>query len=410
MIEAKKHTIELSIVIVSYNARAFLNLCLHTVQKATVGIQHELFVVDNASADGTVEMIQQNFPDVILIANSKNQGFSAANNQAIAMARGQYIVLLNPDTLIGEHTFQTIINFYKTHPQTGGIGFKMIDGSGRYLRESKRGLPTPYSSFCKLFGLTRLFPESRRFAQYYHGHLDPNSQHPVDILPGAFLAFQKKHINPANALDDTFFMYGEDIDFSYRLKRNTNGNIYLGNCTLVHFKGESTPLKAHMVYHFYKSMWLFYRIHFHNQYSHFTRWLVYTGINLATAISLFTLPIRKLKNKANNTRPIQYHNVLFCTKQHSSLTKQLSLHFKDCDHFKNISSIDELNNQCNVLRPHTLLIFDLNSWETSKIIQTMEELNEVNFAFLSPDYSFLLSSPSSTGKGQIMQLNLPTFA
>ena len=188
---------DLSIIIVNYNVRYFLEQCLHSVQQAITRLQEEgyeaeVFVVDNNSVDGSVSEVRKKFPDVRLIENSENAGFSKANNQAIKLAAGRYVLLLNPDTVVEEDTFSLCTDFMDTHPDAGALGVKMIDGKGAFLPESKRSLPTPEISFYKMFGLSSLFPKSRRFGQYNLGYLDKNSTHIVDVLAGAFMFLRKE--------------------------------------------------------------------------------------------------------------------------------------------------------------------------------------------------------------------------
>ncbi len=396
---------DISIIIVSYNASAFLKLCLFAVKKATAGITHETIIVDNASSDGTVNMIQEGFPDVTLIANTKNTGFSAANNQAIRQANGQLILLLNPDTIIGEDTLQKIIQFYKIHPRAAAVGVKMIDGSGHFLRESKRGLPTPLTSLYKLTGLANFFPTSRQFAQYYQGHLNENELQQPDILPGAFLAFRKEQLQHTKALDESFFMYGEDVDFSHRLCQQADHNYYLGHLPIIHFKGESTPLNAKLVYHFYHSMWIFYQLHFRNKYTAFTALLVKTGISISASLSISCLPVRKLKNRIQQKRTFFYDTILFCSSSEQNKEKDIHKHYPktknfQCIHPHELDSLLITNNSRK-----TMIIFDIACIQLSHMIKTIEHLsNQASFSFLAPDQSFILSSHHSTGKGQLIHL------
>ncbi|HDP74359.1 MAG TPA: glycosyltransferase [Bacteroidales bacterium] len=257
---------ELSVIIVNYNVRYFLEQCLASVFEALKGIEGEVWVVDNASTDGSVEMVKLKFPGVKLIANDKNLGFSKANNQAIKLAQGKYILLLNPDTVVQENTFRQSISFMEMHPDAGGLTVKMIDGKGHYLPESKRGFPSPWASFCKVFGLTSLFPSSRFFARYYLGHLDKNATQTIEILPGAYMFLRTKALQKAGLLDEQFFMYGEDIDLSYRILQCGYKNYYYPNCQIIHYKGESTKKGSlNYVLVFYKAMILFAQKHFSKQ-------------------------------------------------------------------------------------------------------------------------------------------------
>lgn len=254
---------DLSIVIVNYNVRFFLEQCLVSVHKAIGDLAVEVFVVDNDSADGSVEMIQEKFPWVKLIANKENLGFSKANNQAIKMAQGRYVLLLNPDTIVEEETFAKSVQFMDDHPDSGGLGVKMIDGKGDFLPESKRGLPTPKVAFYKIFGLSMLFPKSKKFAKYHLGYLSEDETHEIEVLSGACMFLRKEVLDKIGLLDETFFMYGEDIDLSYRVTQAGYKNYYFPETQIIHYKGESTKKSSiNYVIVFYNAMVIFARKHF----------------------------------------------------------------------------------------------------------------------------------------------------
>jgi len=239
---------------------------LSSVFSAIKNLEAEVWVVDNNSVDGSVPMVKEQFPQAKLIANKDNVGFSKANNQAIKKANGEYVLLLNPDTVVEEDTFEKVVKFMDSHPKAGGLGVKMIDGKGNYLPESKRGIPTPEVSFYKIFGLTRLFPKSKKFAKYYMGHIDKEKTAQVEILSGAFMMLRKKVLDEIGLLDETFFMYGEDIDLSYRILKAGYENYYFADTTIVHYKGESTKKGSlNYVYVFYNAMMIFVQKHFAKQ-------------------------------------------------------------------------------------------------------------------------------------------------
>lgn len=278
---------ELSIVIVNYNVKYFLEQCLISVYKAGRGIDMEVFVVDNASADGSCQMVKQRFPDVKLLENTENLGFSVANNQAIRKISGRFVLLLNPDTVVEEDTFSKCINFMNLHPTAGSLTVKMIDGKGRYLPESKRGLPSPMVSFYKIFGLAKLFPKSKTFARYYLGHLDENKTHKIEILPGAFMFIRKEVLGKIGLLDENFFMYGEDIDLSYRILKANYDNYYYPETRIIHYKGESTKKGSiNYVLLFYKAMILFAQKHFTQKKAHLYMGVIFTAIYLRAFLSI----------------------------------------------------------------------------------------------------------------------------
>lgn len=254
---------DLSVVIVNYNVKYFLEQCLRSVYKSGAELEMEVFVVDNNSVDGSVEMVRKKFPRVILIANAENLGFSRANNQAIKKARGTYVLLLNPDTVLEDESLPRVFSFMEQHPDAGALGVKMLDGQGNFLPESKRGLPTPGVAFFKVFGLSALFPKSRSFGKYHLGYLDSDQTHQVDVLSGAFMLLRKEALNKAGLLDEDFFMYGEDIDLSYRITKSGYRNYYYPGTRIIHYKGESTKKSSiNYVLVFYKAMIIFARKHF----------------------------------------------------------------------------------------------------------------------------------------------------
>jgi GT2 family glycosyltransferase len=253
----------LSVIIVSYNVRHFLEQALWSVRRALEGIGGEVWVVDNHSTDDSVAMVREKFPEVRLIANEHNPGFAIANNQAIRASSGEYVLLLNPDTIVEENTFRQCLAFMDAHPDAGALGPWMMDGSGKYLPESKRGFPSPWVAFCKTVGLSALFPKSRLFNQYYLGQLSARDTHSVEVLAGCFMFMRRAALDRAGLLDEAFFMYGEDIDLSYRIIQAGYKNYYFPEARIVHYKGESTKKGSlNYVKAFYQAMIIFTRKHF----------------------------------------------------------------------------------------------------------------------------------------------------
>jgi GT2 family glycosyltransferase len=279
--------VKLSIVIVNYNVRHFLEQCLQSVCKAVSRIDSEIFVVDNNSVDGSMVMVRSKFPQVNCIINTENVGFAKANNQAIRQAKGAYILLLNPDTVVQEDTFEKCIAFMDSHQHAGGMGVKMIDGKGNYLPESKRGLPTPMVAFYKLSGLIKLFPKSKRFGRYYMGHLSENRTNEVEILAGAFMLLRKKVLDEVGLLDEEYFMYGEDIDLSYRIVKGGYSNIYFADTQIIHYKGESTKKGSlNYVFIFYQAMQIFAKKHFSSGQARLYTTLINFAIWLRAGLSV----------------------------------------------------------------------------------------------------------------------------
>ena len=211
-------SLQLSIIIVNYNVKHFFEQCLCSVQKAIAGIAAEVIVIDNNSADNSIDFLKPLFPGVYFISNKENIGFAKACNQGLKFAKGKYILFLNPDTIVPEDCFQKCISFLNPIPDAGALGIKMLDGRGSFLKESKRSFPSPVTSLYKLFGFSKLFPRSKIFSKYHLGHLNENENHEVDVLAGAFLMVKKEVLEKTGSFDEIFFMYGEDVDLSYRIQ------------------------------------------------------------------------------------------------------------------------------------------------------------------------------------------------
>ena len=253
---------KLSVIIVNYKVKHYLEQCLRSVAEASRGIAVEIIVVDNASGDGSVEYLRERFPDVTIIASEENLGFARANNLAIRNSHGQYVLLLNPDTIVAEDTFRDFITFMDSTPDAGGCGAYMLHTDGSFAPESRRGLPTPFVAFCKMSGLASLFPKSRTFGRYYMRYLNENEVNRIEIMSGAFMFLRRDALDKAGLLDEDFFMYGEDIDLSYRILKAGYNNYFLPS-RILHYKGESTVKSSYRYVHtFYRAMELFFNKHY----------------------------------------------------------------------------------------------------------------------------------------------------
>jgi len=285
---------KLSVIIVNYNVEHFLEQCLHSVFKAIEPIDAEVFVVDNNSTDDSVNMVKNKFPQVRLIENKENVGFSKANNQAIRQAKGEYVLLLNPDTVVEADTFSQTVSFMDRTSDAGGLGVKMVNGQGVFLPESKRGLPLPKVAFYKIFGLSKLFKKSHRFGKYHLTYLDPDEIHEVEVLCGAFMLLRKSLLDKIGGLDEEFFMYGEDIDLSYRITQNGYKNYYYPLTRIIHYKGESTKKSSiNYVIVFYKAMQIFAKKHFSQTNAKAFNFLIYIAIWLRASFSIFKRIVQK---------------------------------------------------------------------------------------------------------------------
>jgi GT2 family glycosyltransferase len=251
---------DLSVIIVSFNVKDLLRQCLLSLEIAASKIACEIFVVDNNSKDLSAEMVRSEFPGIKLIANNVNLGFSAANNQAIRESTGQFIVLLNPDTIVEKDTLTKCLEFMKSHPDAGALGIRMTDSEGRFLTESKRALPTLHTAFFKSFGLSYLFPRSQYFNRYYLPQIDSHETSLTEVISGAFMFIRREALDISGLLDEDFFMYGEDIDLSYRLLQTNYKNYYFPATAIIHFKGRSTPRNSYKdIHHFYSAMRVYVR-------------------------------------------------------------------------------------------------------------------------------------------------------
>lgn len=291
----KEYQYQISVIIVNYNVEYFLEQCLNSVKKALQNVNGEVFVVDNNSIDDSVEMVRKKFPEFHLIANKDNKGFSKANNQAIHLSQGKYVLLLNPDTVVEEDTFEKVINFMDQHPDAGGLGVRMLDGKGKFLPESKRGLPTPMVAFYKIFGVSKLFPKSKKFGQYHLGHLSEFETNEVEILCGAFMLMRAEALEKVGLLDEAFFMYGEDIDLSYRIIKGGYKNYYFPETRIIHYKGESTKKSSvNYVFVFYRAMVIFAEKHFSQKHAKMFSFLINFAIYLRAGLAVLARFIKRI--------------------------------------------------------------------------------------------------------------------
>lgn len=284
---------ELSVIIVGYNVRDFLRQCLHSVKTASEKIDSEIFVVDNNSEDGSVEMIKDEYPNVNLIINKVNSGFAAANNQAIRKSSGRFVLLLNPDTIIDADTFLKCIGFMNRHPDAGALGVRMTDEEGTYLPESKRAFPAPGTAFFKTSGLSYLFPKSHILNKYYLPQIDSRDTSLTEVISGAFMFIRRDALNRSGLLDEDFFMYGEDIDLSYRLLQTGFNNYYFPESRIVHFKGKSTPRNSLKdILYFYEAMRIYVRKRATEGKYRSLRHFIITGVYLREGFALINRFLR----------------------------------------------------------------------------------------------------------------------
>ena len=365
----KEIQLKLSIIIVNYKVPQFLEQCLFSVYNATAKLKSELsfkseiIVVDNNSEDNSVEMIKTKYPKVILIKNKDNQGFSKANNTGFKISKGNYILLLNPDTLVSEDLFTSIIPYADKNTKAGAIGVQLTDANGNFQPESKRQYPTPARSFSKLFGLANLFPNSKKFNSYINSQTDPDKIFTTEILSGAFMFIRRSAAEKTKLLDESFFMYGEDIDLSYRILQAGYENIYFGKKKVLHYKGESTKTDSHRyISVFYNAMHIFSRKHFTKNRPVLGIFLS-SGIFLRSSLAHLFLSIKTLGKK------IKY-------KKHNSSTTKMILIIGNESSKKDIAQIYNSNNsEYNIQASFSPSTKDSHEQNCKKIYQITEELN-----------------------------------
>ena len=285
---------KIAIIIVNYNVKHYLRQCLQSVFRAAQHVDAEVWVVDNHSVDGSVALLKPLFPQVQWVECHHNLGFARANNLVMRQVESEYILLLNPDTIIGENMLTTAIDFLDQHPDAGAVGVKMLNSNGSKALESRRGVPTPMTSFYKILGLCKLFPKHPKFGHYYMSGMSWDEAAPIEIVSGACFLTKKSVVDKVGLLDQAFFMYGEDIDWAYRMLNAGYTNYYLPT-PILHYKGESTQKSSFSYVHvFYKAMLIFLRKH----YRHLRFWItvpIQIAIWCKAILTLIKMKLRSMK-------------------------------------------------------------------------------------------------------------------
>jgi len=401
--------LQLSIIIVNYNVKYFLEQCLQSVLLATKNCTAEIFVVDNNSTDGSKQFLEPLFKEVHFIWLPKNIGFAKANNIALAKTSGDYILFLNPDTIVAEDSFEKTIAFLQNNAAIGALGVKMIDGSGQFLKESKRAFPSPSISFFKILGLANLFPKSKLFAKYHMGHLSVNENNEVDVLAGAFMLVPKVVLNVVGSFDEAFFMYGEDVDLSYRIQKAGYKNYYFAKTTILHFKGESTKKGSlNYVRLFYKAMNLFVHKHYKSGNAAVFTFLINIGIwfraSLATLTSVFKVDKKTfIKDKDNFiiSDEVNYTKVVEILSVHNeSVMDRVNIFNNDKK-----NTINDISTIQSYLKRDTAVVFCQNHLSVSKIIQLVQQFPVgIVKRFHLANTKSIVSSHSKDGRGDSIGL------
>ncbi|MDO6597617.1 glycosyltransferase family 2 protein [Oceanihabitans sp. 2_MG-2023] len=362
---------KLSIIILNYNVRYFLDLCLQSVQAAIANLDAEIIVVDNNSPDDSCVMIKQKYPNIKLIENKENSGFSTGNNIGVAQAKGEYICILNPDTVVAEDTFIKILSFAEKQEKLGAIACKLIDGSGNFLPESKRNIPVVKVAFQKMIGNAK---------NYYSNHLKEDEIGKIDILVGAFMFMKRNVYDEVKGFDQDYFMYGEDVDLSYKILKAGYQNYYFGETTVIHYKGESTLKDAEYAKRFYGAMQIFYEKHFKSNILFDA--LVWFGIQFAIRF-----------RKAPPIEPKAVSSYAFFS------------YTKDPGFIKNLPFEASQITEVKDVRPNAEVIFDANTMHYNEIIKHLLELQKNNthtFKIIPKSSNFIIGSNDSQNRGEIL--------
>jgi GT2 family glycosyltransferase len=385
---------QLSVIILNYNVRYFLEQCVASVQEALTNIDSEIIVVDNQSSDDSCEMIRSRFPGVKLIKNNSNLGFPKGNNIGVAQANGKYICILNPDTVVAEDTFEKILTFAEKQENLGIVGCKLIDGSGNFLPESKRGIPTPFVALTKIFGLYKLFPNWKLFNRYYAQHLSENETGKVEILVGAFMIMKRDLYNEIGGFDENCFMYSDDIDLSYMALKRGKSNYYFHETSVIHYKGESTVRDGLYMKRFREAMQFFYNKHYKSS--------AIFDLFMKIGALFFAL----IKKNQGNVKSIEVDNYILISEDENlknKLEKQL-----------NKKLIWETKLDSNALFSHrnnskkqTEILLDNAFFSFKAIISFLEIHKNQGFTFkiIPKNTPFMIGSNNSNDKGIVAKID-----
>lgn len=380
---------QLSVIILNYNVKNFLEACIKSVRKAIQNLDAEIIVVDNNSTDGSKEMMKLVFPEITYLFNDYNAGFPKGNNQGVALAKGKYLCILNPDTIVAEQTFTSIFKHIQNLSNFGILGCKLIDGSGNFLPESKRGIPTPWVAFTKVLGLYKFFPNSKLFNKYYAQNISETENGKVDILVGAFMFLERELYLKVGGFDEGCFMYSDDIDLSYLSLKEGKQNYYFSEVSCIHFKGESTLKDGAYMNRFKEAMQFFYRKHFSSS-------IIFDAM-MDVGISLFALK-KKTEVVKEKYKPEKY---LLLTKDIQHINEINGISVVEFSDFDELIFYLEKNIQNNLE-----ILYDSNYFSHDLYIKTLERFKNLGFTFkLKPANSeFFLGSNDKNDRGEVLFL------
>ena len=385
---------QLSVIILNYNVRYFLEQCVLSVQEAIAALDAEIIVIDNNSTDDSCLMMNERFPEIKLIRNKENSGFPKGNNIGVAKAQGKYICILNPDTVVAEDTFIKILAFAEKQMNLGIIGCKLIDGTGKFLPESKRGIPTPWVAFTKFFGLYKIFPKSNLFNQYYAQHLSETRTGKVDILVGAFMFMQRDLYIDLEGFDENCFMYADDIDLSYRALQNKKSNYYFHETTVIHYKGESTVKDEKYMKRFQEAMSFFYQKHFKKSF--FFEVFIKVGILFFSFVKMF--------QGKTKLKPVPESYVLYSSNE--KLAEKLTAIFKNKVVIFDFKKEKMVNSSHILGGKRVEIILDNRYVSFKKCIKIIETLKDksITFKIFPKNTNFIIGSDSRNDRGQIIKI------
>lgn len=379
---------QLSVVILNYNVEHFLEVCIKSVQDALKNIDGEIIVVDNASSDGSKEMMQAIFPEVSYLYLEQNTGFPKGNNIGVEKAKGKYICILNPDTIVSEDTFEILLNEYHHLENPGILGCKLIDGSGQFLAESKRSVPTPWVAFTKVVGLYKIFPKSTWFNRYYAQDIPENKKGKVDILVGAFMILEKEHYLKVGGFDEGCFMYSDDIDLSYLILKENHNNYYIPSTSIIHFKGESTLKDGTYMKRFKEAMQFFYKKHFKSSW--------FFEVLMDAGIALFAL---KKTSERKDQKQIPDHYILVSDDYsiYNKLQKKITTSIDWVHHLQDVSELDQPSKNIEILVDNSSISFK----EYINFINQNQKTNKT-FKIRTQNSIFFIGSNNKNDKGEIL--------
>lgn len=374
---------KLSVIILNYNVRYFLEQCVRSCERALEGIDSEIIVIDNNSPDDSCAMMKQHFPHITLLENKENVGFSKANNQAVAVAKGAYVCILNPDTAVAEDVFVKTLQHADSLPSLGALGTYLMDGTGNFLPESKRNLPTPKRSLLKLLGKTK------GSNGYYAAHVSAHGEGSVEVLVGAFMLMKRSVYNEVGGFDEDYFMYGEDIDLSYKLTQAGYSNEYFGNVTVLHYKGESTKKDKAYYNRFYGAMGIFYNKHFKGSFL----------LNVSVKLGVFAAKLFRKRKESRTKKPTPTPEAIWVFTENLNLLKKISEVYQ-----LPVKSVSKRQLE-NATFHNTLCIFDVDYVSYQQLFHAMQLLkNKQNSFRIRPSgCNFVIGSDLSDENGGVLK-------